>query len=88
MNRQTIVVVIVAIVSGVLGYYANVVANRKNNLLLVQLLKDQLTCINNQITTIPSGTGKSNADEMQYLDNRKAYLEQQLNYYSQKFGIY
>lgn len=87
MNKQLLITVLVAIISGIMGYYANVLANKKNNELLVQLLKDQLTCTNNEIASIPS-TGKVADDRVQYLLNQKTYLEQQLNYYSQKFGIY
>lgn len=86
MSRNTLFTIIAMIISGILGYYANVLANKKNNELLIQLLKDQLVCTNNEITT-PT-TGKVSDGRMQYLLNRKSYLEQQLNYYSQKFGIY
>ncbi len=61
MNKNILFAIIGMVVTGILGYYANVLANKNNNALLVQLLKD--------------------------LNSRKTYLQDQLNFYSQKFGI-
>ena len=69
------------ILSAIIGYYANVYANKENNALLVQLLKDQLQCVNNQIQS--QGTSKISSD----LYSKRDLLQSQLNYYSRKFGI-
>ena len=48
-SKQFWITVIAMLVSAAIGYYANVYANRNNNALLVQLIKDQLGCVQSQI---------------------------------------
>lgn len=86
-GRQFWITVFLMVLSGVAGYYANILANRKNNELLVQMIKDQLGCVNDEIAT---GTteGKISTDRLVYLSSRRSYLESQLSYYSKKFNIY
>lgn len=86
MHKQTILLILSMIASGILGYYANIWANRSNNALLVQMIKDQLGCVNSQIAN--NATTNTSRQDMDYLLQRRAYLQQQLDYYSKKFGIY
>lgn len=81
MSKQFWITTVAMIVSAIIGYYANVYANKKNNELLVQLLKDQLQCVNNQIQS--QSTSRVSSD----LYAKRDLLQSQLNYYSRKFGI-
>ena len=84
MNK-TLITIFLILLGGIVGYYGNVIANRKNNELLVQLLKDQLVCTNDEIA---QGTSRISDDRLQYLIDRRKDLETKLNYYSKKYGIY
>lgn len=84
MSKGQFWLILFGIIAGaILGYYGNVLANKKNNELLVQLLQDQLNCTEDEITS-----GRASTDRLDYLVNRKRYLEENLNYYSKKFNIY
>lgn len=80
MNRNLWITLGLVLLGGIVGYYGNVFANRKNNELLVQLLKDQLECVDNQLQNTDSTRIVS-------LQARKLQLQSQLQYYSNKFGI-
>lgn len=71
-SKQFIATLVALLIGGVLGYYGNVVANRKNNELLVQLLKDQLLCLDKEIDT-SSRTAENDA-----LYARRDYLTNEL----------
>lgn len=81
MNKSFWITITAMILSAIFGYFANVYANKQNNALLVQLLKDQLQCVNNQIQS--QGTSRVTSD----LYAKRDLLQSQLNYYSRKFGI-
>lgn len=78
-SKQFWITVIAMLVSAAIGYYANVYANRANNALLVQLIKDQLGCVQNQIQT---SQGRVSQTELDVLNNKRQYLEQQLTIHS------
>lgn len=84
MARSNWILIITMILSAAAGYYANVLANKNNNALLVQLLKDQLVCVN---TNIESASSEGSRVDMAFLVARKNYLQAQLDYYSKRFGI-
>lgn len=88
MNRNLWITLGLVLLGGIVGYYGNVFANRKNNELLVQLLKDQLECVDNEIArTDGMQPGRYLADRNEELMVKRAQLESQLQYYSNKFGI-
>ena len=73
-NKNFWFTAIAMIISAAVGYYANVYANRKNNDLLVQMIKDNLNCIDNE-----QQSGRTSQERSDYLTQRKAYLQTELN---------
>lgn len=88
MNRSLWITLGLIVLGAVLGYYGNVLANKENNALLVQLLKDQINCVDSKINSLDGmKPGKYQADIYNQLQAQKSRLETQLQYYSNKFGI-
>lgn len=83
-GKQFWITLFAMVFSAFIGYYANVYANKKNNELLVQLLKDQLVCVNNQIQNT---TNRTSQEEMIKLIAQQKILEQQLQFYADRFNI-
>lgn len=81
-NKQFLFLLFGILGGAVLGYFGNVVANRKNNELLVQLLKDALDCTNNEINNRIAEGRTSNDERLVFLNARRLQLETQLADYS------
>lgn len=77
MNRTLLTSLIILAVGGLLGYYGNVLANKKNNDLLVQMIKDQITCTEREITGIDGmqPNGRVQGELYTSLNSRLSYLQ-------------
>lgn len=75
-TRQILISIVILIIGAFAGYYGNVLANEKNNQLLVQLLAEQIGCLDEKIN---SGRSSMNDSELEALTIRRNFLQSELD---------
>lgn len=78
-NRQIIISVILTIVSLVIGYYLNVLANRASNKEFLNTLREEMDIIDSHYERLLSQAGSVDAATQKYLQARREYLKTKLN---------
>jgi len=73
-NKQILISVILTIVSLIIGYYLNVLANQRSNKMFLDTLREELDIIDGHYERLLTQSGNIDEATVKYLKARQEYL--------------
>lgn len=77
-NKQILASIVLTIVSLIIGYYLNVLANRRSNEMFLQTLREELDIIDGHYERLLTQSGNIDDATVKYLKARQEYLKTKL----------